>query len=85
MERVSAAIYLCLMGVKDFASQEIGRIKRDERGMELVQVVIILLIVILIAVAVWAFLGEWITQLLDTVYQQQLNIDESGITNPFGQ
>ena len=82
MGRIANVIYLSLMGVKGILSDEVGRIKRDEKGMELVQIVIILLIVILIAVAVWQFLGEWITQLLQQVFDTSLEIDDTGITQP---
>ena len=61
-------IYAAIIGFKFFVINEFRRIKNDESGIEVVQVVIILLIVILIAAALWIFLSEYITGLLDSIF-----------------
>jgi hypothetical protein len=53
-----------ILSVKLFIMNEFRKIRDDESGIEVVQVVIILLIVIVIAVALWAFLGGYIRDLL---------------------
>ena len=86
MDKFSTMLYLKTMNTCDNAARyvcnEINRIKNDEGGMELVQIVIILLMVILIAAAVWQFLGTWISELLEQVFDTSLGINESGITQP---
>ena len=61
-------IYAAIIGFKTFIANEFRCIKNDESGIEVVQVVIILLIVILIAAALWIFLGEYIQNLLDSIF-----------------
>ena len=54
--------YMAILGIGMNIANEIKRIKDDERGIEIVQVIIILLIVIVIAVMVWVFLGDLIAE-----------------------
>ena len=61
-------IYAAITGFKFFVTNEFRRIKNDESGIEVVQVVIILLIVILIAAALWIFLSDYIQGLLDDIF-----------------
>ena len=61
-------IYAAVIGFKFWVINEFRRIKNDESGIEVVQVVIILLIVILIAAVLWLFLSEYIQNLLDDIF-----------------
>ena len=58
---------------KDFIKREVFRMKDDERGMELLQILLIVLLVVIIAAAVWIFLGDWIADLLDDIEEVDLS------------
>ncbi|MCL2356942.1 MAG: hypothetical protein FWC70_07280 [Defluviitaleaceae bacterium] len=72
MKNALALMYLgaCakVEGAKNFVVAEAGRIKNDERGMELLQVILIILFVIIIAAVVWALLGDVIRDLIDQIF-----------------
>jgi len=86
MNNLIASLYLrsstFFTNIGDFVSGEVGRIKKDETGMELIQVILIILMVIIIAVALWTFLGSWITDLLQNVLDESSNINSDGISQP---
>ena len=44
-------------GAQKRITSEISHIKNDERGMELIQMILIIVIVVVIGAVVWAFLG----------------------------
>jgi len=54
------------MGAKSFFAGEAKKIKDDESGMELVQIVLLILFAIIIALAVWFFLGDAIAAWFDS-------------------
>jgi len=56
-----------IAGIKIRIANEIRRIKNDERGIEVVQVILILVIVIIIAVALWFLLKDLITEWIDRI------------------
>jgi len=86
MNNLIASLYLrssaFFANIGGFVSGEVDRIKKDETGMELIQVILIILMVILIAVALWTFLGTWITGLLQDVLDEAGNINSDGISQP---
>jgi len=67
MLKLLAWVYAWMWGAKAFVLNEVNQIKEDERGLELLQVLLIIVIVVIVFVALWAILGPWITDLLDTV------------------
>lgn len=71
-------IYAAVTGFKMFAKNEFRRIRDDESGIEVVQVVIILLIVVIIAAAIWLFLAPMIQDWFATIG------DEAGKTGAGG-
>ena len=62
-------VAVAMSSVKGFISNEAKRLKDDERGIELVTIVIIILIVVVLAAAIWAFLGDWIGELLRQIFE----------------
>ena len=66
----------------DFVVDEAKRIKQDESGMELLQLILIIVIVVIIAAVLWAFLGDWIQDMLNTIFQQSQDFDAIDIENP---
>ena len=52
---------------KNLIQDEAKRLKDDERGMELLQILLIILFVVVIAAAVWLLLGDWIRDLIDQI------------------
>ena len=67
MNTLFAAVCLQILGLKDFIAKEIYRMRKDERGMELIQILFIIIIVIALVVIVWAWLRPWIVSLMDTI------------------
>ena len=57
------------------AKTEATILKGDERGMELIQVILLILIVVIIAAGLWAWLGEWIGDLIDSIIARGDAID----------
>lgn len=53
--------------LKERAKNEIKSVRSDQRGMELLQVLIIILIVVLIAAALWTFLSPMITGFMQDI------------------
>ena len=70
-------IYAALIGFKIFVVNEFRRIKSDERGIEIVQVIIILLIVVIIAAVLWFFLAEMIQDWLDSIRAEDDQIGQN--------
>lgn len=64
---VNAWIISLCFGAKRLIANEVRRIRDDESGMELIQVVLIILIVVVIAAALWAFLGDYISDLIQKI------------------
>ena len=60
-------IYAAIIGFKFSVKNEFKRIRDDESGIEVVQVVIILLIVVIIAAAIWLFLSPMITDWFNSI------------------
>ena len=60
------------------AKTEVSKLKGDERGMELIQVILLILIVVIIAAGLWAWLGDWIGELIMNIVNQGAEIDGSG-------
>ncbi|MCL1935758.1 MAG: hypothetical protein FWF57_05220 [Defluviitaleaceae bacterium] len=54
---------------------EMQRFKNDQRGMELIQVILLILIVVIIAAALWAWLGPWIGEMIDQILNEQGTIN----------
>ena len=54
-------------GVRGCLVNEAKRLRSDERGMELLQLILIIVIVIVVAVALWAVLGPVISDLLEQI------------------
>jgi hypothetical protein len=71
-------IYAGLMAVKLFIANEIKRIKNDEKGIEVVQVVLILLIVVIIAAVLWFLLRDLITDWIARIFESDGEIGGSG-------
>ena len=67
MNNFFAALCMQIIGLKDFVTNEVRRMKNDERGMELLQVLLIVLIVVAVGALVWAFLVPWIAELIDNI------------------
>jgi len=55
------------------AMNEVEHLKSDERGMELIQVIILILIVVVLAGALWMWLGDWIGELLSQIGDLEIN------------
>ena len=70
-------VYAAVIGFKSFIANEFRRIKNDESGIEVVQVVIILLIVVIIAAVLWIFLGEMITEFLTNISKEAKKVGDS--------
>ena len=60
-------LFTALFMLKHFVTNEVRRMKNDERGMELLQVLLIVLIVVVIGGLVWVFLGDWIAGLIENI------------------
>lgn len=84
MNAVNARALSIRYGMQNFFANEVKRIKEDESGMELIQVILIILMVVVIAAALWAFLGEWITNLLKDVFDKSEPVGDDPGMNPFG-
>ena len=52
---------------RGFIADEAQRIKDDESGMELIQVILIIALVVIIALGLWAWLGGWIGDIIDGI------------------
>jgi phosphotransferase system glucose/maltose/N-acetylglucosamine-specific IIC component len=66
-----------ILGAKAFVVDEATRLKSDERGMEILTIIIIILIVVIIAALLWVFLGDWITELFQNIFDTGRTIDPS--------
>jgi peptidoglycan/LPS O-acetylase OafA/YrhL len=86
MKNAMIALYLGanekITGAKNFVADEVRRIKDDESGMELLQIILIILFVVIIAAVLWAFLGDWITRLLQQIFDRSQDIDNTTVTPP---
>ncbi|MCL1999412.1 MAG: hypothetical protein FWG65_11675 [Turicibacter sp.] len=74
MSNVMNTLYFSVIAAKlavgGFIANEVGRIRRDERGMELISVILIILFVVVIAALLWIFLGDYIAELLQQIFDQ---------------
>ena len=68
--------------LKDFAKGEVSSLRSDERGLEVLQVVLIIVMVVVIAAVLWAFLGEWVTNLLQDIADYGSDFGDVTVTNP---
>ncbi|MCL1925190.1 MAG: hypothetical protein FWF50_06355 [Defluviitaleaceae bacterium] len=68
--------YLKGTEVKETLKREAQTLKQDTRGMELLQIIIIILIVVIIAAALWAFLGPWITNMINSITEGADSMDD---------
>jgi len=66
---IYVSVCALVVSMSGFVSGEVRRIKNDERGMELLQVLLIILMVVVIGALVWAFLGDVIAGLFDDILQ----------------
>lgn len=64
---MNALLTKAYLGATNFVSKEITELRKDERGMELLQIILIILIVVVIAAALWAFLGDWVADMLNQI------------------
>jgi uncharacterized membrane protein len=86
MYNVMGALYLFFgmlkTGIKDFFVREYTRIRDDESGMEMLQIILIIVIVVIIAAVLWTFLGDWIQDMFDEIFNRSRTIDEFDLTIP---
>jgi hypothetical protein len=59
---------------KAFFANEVRLIKKDERGMELLQVLLIILFVVVIAAALWIFLGDFVVGLIQDILDRSPDV-----------
>ena len=78
MNNLLVSLYLqvaaALTGIRNRAANEVSRLRSDERGMELIQLILIIMIVIVAAVLVWTFLGDYIQGLFDQIDEHDIGI-----------
>ena len=64
MSSLPLAVYVALAGF-------LQSFRRDERGLSGVVVAVLLILVAILAIVmIWVFLGDWITDMWDTITQQ---------------
>jgi len=79
-DKLLLMVMFFLASVKNWVVNEIRRIKNDESGIEIVQVILILVIVIIIAAALWIFLKDTITGWLQKIGTESNKISSDKIT-----
>jgi peptidoglycan/LPS O-acetylase OafA/YrhL len=72
MQELGISLYMSVISgasrMKSFVVNEVKRVRDDESGMELLQVILIILLVVVIAAVLWAFLGDWIQEMLRRIF-----------------
>ena len=63
------------IAIENHVKQFIERLKKDESGLEIVQVVLIVLVGVLLIAGLWAVLGPWISQIWDSITQEAVTIE----------
>ena len=68
--------------LQEIAKNEIKRIKSDQRGMELLQIIIIILIALLVATALWTLLNPLIHNMLTRIRDSTASINPIDTVTP---
>ena len=66
-EKASVFPIIALSEITDYAKKFVDDFKKDESGLEVVQVVLIVLVGVLLIGALWAVLGGWLGNLWDQI------------------
>jgi len=69
---------------KSFFAGQVKRIKYDESGMELVQMVLLILFAVVVALAVWYFLGDAIAGWMDHTSDSASSVNSIQSTQVYG-
>ena len=64
---MNTLITKAFLGTQDFVAKELKEISGDERGMEMLQVILLILMVVIIGAILWAFLGEMIQGMFNNI------------------
>ncbi|MCL2016326.1 MAG: hypothetical protein FWG68_08800 [Defluviitaleaceae bacterium] len=67
MNKLYFSMIAAKLAVSGFIAEEVRKIRQDERGMEFVQVLLLILFVVVIAAVLWAFLSGWVEALLGAI------------------